>query len=187
MRKIIFVTGNPHKVREAGDILSHVGITVEQNNCGYPELQEDKLEDIAKFGAKWAADRLNNEVMVDDSGLFIEALGGFPGPYSAYVFDTIGNARILKLMEGETNRRAVFKCVIGYCRPGEEPYLFSGDVVGDIADEMQGTGGFGYDPIFEVGGATFGEMGEDEKNRLSHRYRALLRFAQWLENLDKKT
>jgi XTP/dITP diphosphohydrolase len=181
MRKIIFVTGNPHKVREAGDILSHVGIEVSQNNCGYPELQEDELEPIASFGARWAADKLDNEVMVDDSGLFIEALGGFPGPYSAYDFDTLGNERILKLMEGETNRRAVFKCVIGYCRPGKEPYLFSGEVAGEITNESRGSGGFGYDPIFEVGGATFGEMGEEEKNRLSHRYAALTEFAQWLK------
>ncbi|MGB8216750.1 MAG: XTP/dITP diphosphatase [Candidatus Methanoperedens sp.] len=181
MRKIIFVTGNPHKVREAGDILSHLGITVEQNNCGYPELQEDELEPIASFGARWAADKQGNEVMVDDSGLFIEALGGFPGPYSAYVFDTLGNERILKLMEGETNRKAVFRCVIGYCRPGEEPYLFSGEVAGEIADEMRGSGGFGYDPIFEVCGATFGEMREEEKNMLSHRHAALTKFALWLK------
>ncbi|MCZ7399074.1 MAG: XTP/dITP diphosphatase [Candidatus Methanoperedens sp.] len=181
MRKIIFVTGNPHKVREAGDILSHVGITVEQNNCGYPELQENELEPIASFGARWAADKLDSEVMVDDSGLFIGALGGFPGPYSAYVFDTLGNERILKLMEGETNRRAVFKCVIGYCRPGEEPYLFSGEVAGEIANESRGSGGFGYDPIFAVGGMTFGEMVEEEKNRLSHRYAALSKFALWLK------
>ncbi len=182
MRKIIFVTGNPHKVREADDILSRVGITLEQNNCGYPELQEDNLEAIAKFGARWAADKLNCEVMVDDSGLFIEALGGFPGPYSAYVFDTLGNERILKLMEGETNRNAVFKCVIGYCRPDEEVRVFSGEVEGVIAKEMRGSAGFGYDPIFEVGGLTFGEMKEGEKNRLSHRYRALVKFAQWLND-----
>ena len=181
MRKIIFVTGNPHKVREARDILSHTGITVEQNNCGYPELQEDKLEPIASFGARWAADKLDNEVMVDDSGLFIEALGGFPGPYSAYVFDTLGNARILKLMEGETNRRAVFRCVIGYCRPGEEALVFSGEVAGRIAMEIRGNAGFGYDPVFEVGGVTFGEMREEDKNRLSHRYRALVKFADWLK------
>ena len=181
MRKIIFVTGNPHKVREAGDILSHLGITVEQNNCGYPELQEDELEPIASFGARWAADKLDSEVMVDDSGLFIEALGGFPGPYSAYVSDTLGNANILKLMEGETNRKAVFRCVIGYCRPGREPYLFSGEAAGEIAYEMRGSGGFGYDPIFKVGGVAFGEMGEEEKNMLSHRYAALSKFARWLK------
>jgi XTP/dITP diphosphohydrolase len=181
MRKIIFVTGNAHKVGEAKDILSPLGIIVEQNNCGYPELQEDKLEAIAKFGARWAAEKLNQEVMVDDSGLFIEALGGFPGPYSAYVFDTLGNERILKVMEGEKNRSAVFKCVIGYCRPGEEAIVFSGEVAGEMAKDIRGSVGFGYDPIFEVGGVTFGEMKEEEKNRLSHRYRALLKFAEWLK------
>jgi len=185
MRKIIFVTGNPHKVSEAKAILSPAGITVEQNNCGYPELQEENLEDIVRFGAHWAADKLNCEVMVDDSGLFIDALNGFPGPYSAYVFDTLGNARILKLMAGETNRRAVFKCVIGYCRPGEETLVFSGEVTGEIAKETRGTGGFGYDPIFEVNGVTFGEMKEEKKNRLSHRYRALVKFARWRGDTEK--
>lgn len=181
MRKIIFVTGNAHKVREANDILSCVGIIVEQNNYGYPEIQEDNLEAIARFGARWAANQLNSEVMVDDSGLFIQALGGFPGPYSAYIFNTLGNSRILKLMEGETNRSATFKCVIGYCRPGEEALVFSGEVEGKIADDIRGNAGFGYDPIFEVCGATFGEMRDEDKNRLSHRYRALLKFARWLE------
>ncbi|MDP2846552.1 MAG: XTP/dITP diphosphatase [Candidatus Methanoperedens sp.] len=182
MRKIIFVTGNAHKVKEANDILSPLGITVEQNNCGYPELQEDNLEAIAKFGARWAADKLNCEVMVDDSGLFIGALGGFPGPYSTYVFDTLGNERILKLMGNEKNMSAVFKCVIGYCRPGEDALVFSGEVAGVIAKEIRGSAGFGYDPIFEVDGATFGEMKEEKKNRLSHRYRALVMFAQWLND-----
>jgi len=180
MRKIIFVTGNAHKIKEAGDILSPCGITVEQNNCGYPELQEDELEKIAAYGAEWAANKLGSEVMVDDSGIFIRALGGFPGPYSAYVFDTLGNERILKLMERETDRKAVFRCVIGYCRPGEKARLFAGEVDGEISLEGRGDAGFGYDPIFAVGGRTFGEMGEDEKNLLSHRYRALLKFAEWL-------
>jgi len=182
MKKIIFVTGNLHKVKEARDILSPLGITMEQSDCGYPELQADDLEEIAKFGAKWAANKLNSEVMVDDSGLFIEALGGFPGPYSAYVFDKIGNKRILKLMESEENRSAFFKCVIGYCRPNEEALVFLGEVSGKIAREIRGSAGFGYDPIFEVNGKTFGEMKEEEKNRLSHRYRALVKFAEWLKD-----
>jgi len=180
MRKIIFVTGNAHKVKEAGDILSPLGISVEQNNCGYPELQEDELEKIAAFGAEYAADHLGREVMVDDSGLFIRALGGFPGPYSAYVFDTLGNERILKLMDMETDRKAVFRCVTGYCRPGEKARLFAGEVDGEISLVDRGEAGFGYDPIFAVGGRTFGEMGDHEKNLLSHRYRALLKFAKWL-------
>lgn len=180
MRRIIFVTGNSHKVREANEILSKVGITVVQKSLDYPELQSDKLETIAKFGAEWAAKKLNQEVMVDDSGLFIDAFGGFPGPYSAYVFDKLGNTGILRLMEGIVIRKAVFKCVIGYCKPNEEALVFSGEVRGEIAEEIRGCHGFGYDPIFMVGGRSFGEMGE-EKNRLSHRYKALMNFAQWLK------
>lgn len=181
MRKIIFVTGNPHKVIEATGILSPLGIEIVQNNCGYPELQEDGLSAIASFGANWAANKLNCEVMVDDSGIFIEALGGFPGPYSAYVAKTLGNERVLKLMEEESNRIATLKCVIGYCRPGEEATVFSGQVAGNIATSIRGNLGFGYDPIFEVDGVTFGEMGDEEKNRISHRYRALVKFVTWLK------
>jgi XTP/dITP diphosphohydrolase len=181
MEKIIFATGNPHKVMEAVDILSPLGICLEQNNCGYPELQNDNLEAIAAFGAEWVSKKLNHEVMVDDSGLFIDALGGFPGPYSAYVFDTIGNMRILRLMEDETNRSATFKCVIGYCRPGGKAMVFSGEVAGKIAKDKRGDEDFGYDPIFEVNATTFGEMRAKEKNRLSHRYRALIKFARWLK------
>jgi XTP/dITP diphosphohydrolase len=180
-RKIIFVTGNPHKVIEAKGILSPLGIEIVQNNCGYPELQEDGLEAIAGFGAKWAANKLNREVMVDDSGIFIEELSGFPGPYSAYVAKTLGNEMILKLMEGVSNRSASLKCVIGYCRPGEDAMVFSGEVKGNIAKSIRGNLGFGYDPIFEVFGVTFGEMGDEEKNRTSHRYRALVKFARWLK------
>lgn len=181
MRNIIFVTGNAHKVQEARAILLPLGISVEQNNCGYPELQEDELEKIAAFGAEWAASKLGCEVMVDDSGLFIRALGGFPGPYSAYVFDTLGNDRILKLMKGESDRSAVFRCVIGYCRPGEKAHLFAGEVEGGISPQSRGNAGFGYDPIFAVRGRAFGEMADDEKNMLSHRYRALMKFAEWLK------
>jgi XTP/dITP diphosphohydrolase len=182
MRKIIFVTGNSHKVREATDIMAPQGIEIEQNNCGYPELQEDTLETIAGFGARWAADKLNSEVMVDDSGIFIDALSGFPGPYSAYVARTLGNKRILKLLDRETNRRACLKCVIGYCRPHHQPMVFSGEVAGEIAIDIRGELGFGYDPIFEVGGVTFGEMADEKKNRISHRYMALIKFVRWLKD-----
>lgn len=180
MRKILFITRNSHKVREANDILSKVGITVVQKSLDYPELQNDKLEMIAKFGAEWSMKKLNQELIVDDSGLFIDALGGFPGPYSSYVFDKIGNKGILKLMEGIANRSAVFKCVIGYCKPNEEALIFSGEVRGKIAEEIRGCHGFGYDPIFMIGERSFGEMEEKEKNRLSHRYKALMNLAQWL-------
>jgi XTP/dITP diphosphohydrolase len=181
MRKIVFVTGNKGKLREARDILTAKGIEVIQNSGGYPELQEDELEPIAAYGARWTAEKLGMPVMVDDSGLFIKTLNGFPGPYSAFVEEHLGNKKVLKLMEGEEDRTAVFKSVIGYCEPGEEARVFAGTVEGKIAFEERGTGGFGYDPIFEYKGMTFGELGDEEKNKVSHRRRALDKFYEWLD------
>jgi XTP/dITP diphosphohydrolase len=181
MRKIVFVTGNKGKLREARDILGAKEMEVVQNSDGYPELQEDELEPIAAYGARWVADKLGMPVMVDDSGLFIKALNGFPGPYSAFVEEHLGNKRVLKLMEDEGDRTAVFKSVIGYCEPGKESIVFAGTVEGKIAFEERGAGGFGYDPIFEYKGMTFGELGDEEKNKVSHRRRALDKFCEWLD------
>lgn len=182
MRKIVFVTGNKGKFREVKDILAARGFEVIQNTDGYPELQEDDLEPIAAYGAKWASDKLGLPVMVDDSGLFINVLNGFPGPYSAFVEKNLGNPRVLKIMEGETERSAVFKSVIGYCEPGAEPLTFTGTVEGKIAFEELGTGGFGYDPIFDYNGKTFGELGDEFKNKVSHRRRAVDKFVEWLDS-----
>lgn len=181
MRKIVFVTGNAGKFREVKAMMEERGIEAIQNKDGYPELQEDDLEPIAAYGAKLVAEKLKMPVMVDDSGIFITVLNGFPGPYSAFVEDNLGNLRVLKLMEDETDRRAQFKSVIGYCEPGEEPVTFTGIVEGQIAYEERGTGGFGYDPIFEYEGQTFGEIGDEEKNKISHRRRALDKFLEWLD------
>lgn len=181
MRKIVFVTGNKGKFREVKDILATRGYEVIQNTDGYPELQEDDLEPIAAYGAKISAQRLGMPVMVDDSGLFIDILNGFPGPYSAFVEKNLGNQRILKIMEDETDRKAFFRSVIGYCEPGGEPLTFTGNVEGKIAFEELGTGGFGYDPIFDYNGKTFGELGDEFKNTVSHRRRALDKFLEWLE------
>jgi XTP/dITP diphosphohydrolase len=182
MRKIVFVTGNKGKFREVKDILAAKGFEVIQNTDGYPELQEDDLEPIAAYGARWASDKLGLPVMVDDSGLFINVLNGFPGPYSAFVEKNLGNPRVLKIMEGETDRSAVFKSVIGYCEPGTEPLTFTGTVKGKIAFEELGTGGFGYDPIFDYNGKTFGELGDEFKNTVSHRRRAVDKFVEWLDS-----
>ncbi|MDG6244514.1 MAG: XTP/dITP diphosphatase [Methanolobus sp.] len=180
--EIVFVTGNEDKFREVREILATMGYEVIQNTNGYPELQEEDLEPIAAYGARWAAEKLGMTVIVDDSGLFINALNGFPGPYSAFVEKNLGNKRVLKIMEDENDRSAVFKSVIGYCEPGAEPLTFTGTVEGKIAFEERGAGGFGYDPIFDYDGMTFGELGDVEKNKVSHRRRALDKFLEWLDN-----
>ncbi len=181
MRKIVFVTGNKGKFGEIKEILKVKDIEVIQNMDGYPELQENDLEPIAAYGAKWASEKLGIPVMVDDSGLFIKALNGFPGPYSAFAEEKLGNKKVLRLMEDEDDRTAIFKSVIGYCEPGGEPEVFTGTVEGKISFEERGTGGFGYDPIFDYNGKTFGELGNEEKNKVSHRRRALNKFMEWLD------
>ena len=108
MHKIVFVTGNKGKFAEVRDILLTFGIEVIQDKNGYPELQEDELEPIAAYGAQYVANKLNMPVMVDDSGIFIKALNGFPGPYSRFVEDRLGNPKVLKLMEGEKDRSSLF-------------------------------------------------------------------------------
>lgn len=182
MHKIVFVTGNKGKFSEVRDILKTFEIEVIQDKNGYPELQENELEPIAAYGAQHVANKLDMPAMVDDSGIFIKCLNGFPGPYSRFVEDKLGNSKILKLMEGEKDREAYFKTVIGYCEPGREPLVFPGVVKGNIAYEERGTGGFGYDPIFEYQGITFGELGDAEKNKVSHRRRAIDNFLEWFKS-----
>ena len=178
--KIVFVTGNAGKFAEIREILESVGIEAIQDKGDYPEIQADDLEPIAAASAKAAADDLGVPVLVDDSGIFIKALNGFPGPYSRFVEDHLGNPRILKLMENEMNRDAYFKTVIAFCEPRNEPITFSGIVEGKIAFEERGNGGFGFDPIFDYNGKTFGELGIEFKNTISHRRRALDKFLEWI-------
>ena len=173
---IRFVTTNEGKVREAREYLGDV----EQFDYDYTEIQSDDLAEIAAHGAREAFVESGGEepVIVDDSGLFVEALGGFPGPYSAYVEDTVGIERVWNLVKAEENRRASFRGVVAYADE-ETVETFTGAVRGRIV-APRGDGGFGYDPIFEHDGRTLAEMGPEEKNALSHRGRALAKFADWL-------
>ncbi len=192
------MTSNEGKVREAREYLTE---EVERVNYDYTEIQSDDLADIAVAGAKEAFAETGGEdpVLVDDAGLFIDALGGFPGPYSSYVEDTVGVERVWKLaeMEGseanaseqssgdeprDANRRARFRCVVAYY-DGEVAETFAGAVPGRMV-APRGDGGFGYDPIFEHEGETFAEMTTERKNAISHRGRALAKFADWLADRE---
>ncbi len=176
--KVRFVTSNRSKFEEVRKIGDSYGIEVGWVEKEYMEPQGGELEDVARISAEILANEVETPFFIEDSGLFIHALKGFPGVYSSYVFKTIGNEGILRLMEGIKNRDASFVCVIAY-HDGESIRTFRGEVKGKIAGEMRGGYGFGYDPIFEVDGRTFAEMG-DEKNEVSHRRRALEKFFSWL-------
>ncbi|WP_456421801.1 XTP/dITP diphosphatase [Thermococcus sp.] len=182
--RLAFITSNPGKVEEAREYFKPLGVEVYQLRIEYPEIQADTLEEVAEYGAKWLAEKIEGPFFLDDSGLFIDALRGFPGVYSAYVYKTLGYLGILKLLEGEMNRSAHFKSVIAYW--DGELHIFTGRVDGEITTEPRGKGGFGFDPVFKPRGfdKTFAEMTTEEKNKISHRGRALRAFAQWLrENL----
>ncbi len=183
-REITFVTSNEGKAKEVASHLRPLGVRVVQRQVPYPEIQADTLEEVAVYGLKWLKDRIDGPFFIDDSGLFIGALRGFPGVYSAYIYRTLGCEGILKLMSGVGDRRAKFKSVIAYW--DGEVHLFTGEVKGVITEEPAGSGGFGFDPIFMPQGhsRTFAEMTTNEKNRISHRGRAISSFHKWLkENL----
>ncbi|MHC3439536.1 RdgB/HAM1 family non-canonical purine NTP pyrophosphatase [Natrialbaceae archaeon A-gly3] len=192
---IQFVTGNEGKVREAREYFSGIE-EVEQVSFDYTEIQSDDLAEIAAHGALEAFEEFGGDgVLVGDTGLFVDALEGFPGPYSAYVEDTVGVERLWGLAREEENRRAHFRTVLAFVdsevlhTPGRSSgeqrdprelgvETFTGSVAGTLV-APRGEGGFGYDPIFEYNGQTLAEMSTEEKNAISHRGRALEAFAEW--------
>jgi XTP/dITP diphosphohydrolase len=184
-----FVTSNIHKFQEARRVLSEYNIATAKLKIEAIEIQDDNLENIAKFSALDAVKNCRLPIFVGDSGLFIEALNGFPGPYSAYVYRTVGTKGILKLMKNIENRDAYFQSVIAFSSPKEQPICFHGKVTGKISLQELGTSGFGYDPIFEPSkgnGRTFAEMTTTEKNQYSHRAEALRKFAEWYSSGSKR-
>jgi XTP/dITP diphosphohydrolase len=179
---LYFGTTNTHKFSEAKSILGTLNIKLKRLNEKGIEIQSEQLDAIADYAVKSLAQRSNSPVIVEDAGLFIDSLNGFPGPYSSFVHKTIGLEGILRLMDGKRRRSATFLSVVSFCGQGLGPLTFRGAVRGKITIKTEGTKGFGFDPIFmpEKGnGKTFAKMTLDEKNLLSHRARSLRRFAQW--------
>jgi len=173
---IYFVTSNKGKFSEAQAIFQDL----EMRNIGYTEIQADTLEEVADFGIREVARKLDGPVMIEDAGLFISALKGFPGVYSAYVQKTLGNQGILRLMQGMVDRSAHFRSVVAYAEPGLPPRMFSGEVHGQIGFEERGNLGFGYDPIFYRGDKSLSEMETGEKNLISHRGASMKALKRWL-------
>jgi len=181
---IFFATGNIMKVEEAEKILKEFDISLLHLPMKLLEIQSEDLEKIAVFSAQKAWEEQEKPLFVEDAGLFVEELNGFPGPYSSYVFKTISNKGILKLMSQSRDRTAHFQSVVAFCN-GEKTVTFKGEVWGKISREPRGTHGFGFDPIFipdEGDGRTFAEMDISEKAAISHRTRAFKKFGEWLKS-----
>ena len=145
------------------------------------EIQAEDIQEISEYAAKVILEQYNKEILVEDAGLFIDILSGFPGPYSSYVYRSIGCEGILDLLKDETERTATFKAVLSYGNPEKGVISFIGEIKGQIVNSICGSGGFGFDPIFMPKGSdkTFAEMSISQKNQFSHRMRALKLFAEW--------
>ena len=171
------VTSNANK---AAEVAAYFGGMLEVDCVALemPEYRSDDVGEIARGKAEYAYRVLKRPLIVDDTAFCIDALRGFPGAYAAYVLNSIGNAGILKLMEGQTERSARFITGIAYADE-EGIRVFTGQIVGTITTAPRGTNGFGYDPILEAGGKTLAELSMDEKSRVSHRARALREFHDW--------
>ncbi|QLH03489.1 non-canonical purine NTP pyrophosphatase, RdgB/HAM1 family [Nitrosopumilus cobalaminigenes] len=175
---LFFVSSNNHKYQEAKKILDSFGINLGFLKSDLEEIQSNSLHDIAIVKARDAFSKFKKPIIIEDDGLFVDSLDGFPGPYSSYVFKTIGNKGIINLIKN--NRKAKFLSIVTYC---DKTLLesFDGKQNGTISKTQRGKG-WGYDPIFIPNNfkKTFAEL--NNKNELSHRYKALKKFSKWYLN-----
>lgn len=187
MKTIYFITGNKGKVVEAQNKFLELNIEVIQKNVGYPEIQAINLEDVALYGAEHIQKRISHPFILEDAGLFIESLNGFPGVYSSYIYHTIGLKGILGLMENfkDRDRKAVFRSVFAFAVSDDKPRLFIGECPGKISTAKAGEYGFGYDPIFIADGEskTFAQIKTSEKNKISHRGKSLDKLIDFFKNI----
>lgn len=191
MNKIVFATNNAHKLREIRAILAGKAEVLSLNDIDcHAEIPEtaDTLEGNALQKAHYVYDNYGLDCFADDTGLEVDALGGAPGIHTARYatdgHDTQANMRkLLSEMNGKADRRARFRTAIAFIQDGRER-LFNGKVEGYIATEPRGERGFGYDPVFipEDTGKTFAELGEDFKNKISHRARAVEKLMDYLNS-----
>jgi XTP/dITP diphosphohydrolase len=181
MEKLLFLTSNKHKALEAKKILNMFGINFITKSSKGEEIQSDSLQKVAKTCALRAFEKFKRPLFVEDSGLFVDALKGFPGVYSSYVLKTVGCKGILRLLGQERRRSAKFVCVVAYANKYGKIKIFKGEISGKISYSIKLGGGFGYDPIFIPNGYNqpFSRL-MDIKNKLSHRAIAFKKLGKYL-------
>jgi XTP/dITP diphosphohydrolase len=188
LSRLVIGSQNPDKVAEVEAVLAHVGLGIEiVRGLSWPEVEEteDTLEGNAMLKARAVRDATGIAAVADDTGLEIAALGGAPGvrtaryagPEASYG-DNV--AKLLSTLRGVTDRNARFRTVIALAGDDGSELVVEGHLDGRITMQPRGTEGFGYDPVFEVGGRTLAEMDTAEKNLISHRARAIRSLAEAL-------
>jgi XTP/dITP diphosphohydrolase len=179
--KAIFVTTNEHKRREVQEIL---GFELERADLDLPEIQAIEPAEVAAEKARAAREALGRPglpVLVEDSGLMVDAWDGFPGALTKWLMQSVGNEGLLRMFAPDEDRSARAVCVVALAGPDGPVFTFRGEVPGTLVQRPRGAGGFGYDPVFVPGWSsmTYAEMGEG-KNTDSHRARAFKAVREWL-------
>ena len=176
---IYFITGNNHKFNEIKKLFQKEKLSYElkQKTIATIEIQASSIKEVALFKLKSIIEKIEGSFFIEDAGFFIDIpLKGFPGVYSKFVLNTLGNEGILKLIIDFGNTVAHFEAVIAlYFKPLNEILVFEGTVEGKVSEKIRGTGGFGFDPIFipkKIPTSTFAELTTEEKNAVSHRGKA---------------
>mgnify|MGYP000322713068 FL=1 len=194
LEEIVFASHNEGKIKEIKKLLAPYGIKVKSAlDMNLPDVEETgkTFEENSLLKSRTIAKLVNMPCLADDSGLCVDALNGAPGVYSARYapnrdFDK-GMEKLLAEMEKSPNksRNAHFSCVISLAWPDGQYKVFAGQVDGKIALHKMGAGGFGYDPLFVPEGFTssFAQMSQEEKNKISHRGRAVEKLKDFLNNL----
>lgn len=190
--KIVLASLNKHKVKEINEIIRNLTNNQEIEFVlppeGFDPVEDgETFEENSYIKARAAWEISKNWSLADDSGLCIDALGGKPGIYSARYEETPQKRidRVLRELQGVKNRSACFKCCMTLINPeGEKVFSCTGICEGSIAEKQSGTHGFGYDPIFLIRGSgeTMADLPDNEKNRISHRARALGQVAEYLRS-----
>ncbi len=179
--RLAVASKNPDKIKEMEEVLASIGLADEiVRGLDWPDVEEtgETLEENALIKARAVVEATGLPAIADDTGLEVEALGGepgvhtarFAGPHATYDENV---ARVLEVMEGVSDRAARFRTVVALVFPDGVEVVAEGSVEGVITRSRRGSDGFGYDPVFEVEGRTLAEMTAEEKNRLSHRARAI--------------
>ncbi|GAA5860587.1 hypothetical protein JCM1840_000308 [Sporobolomyces johnsonii] len=195
-RSILFVTGNANKLKEVRAILlastqhqapgqdpaATPSFTVESQDLDLPEIQ-GTTQEVAMAKVKAAAEIVGGPCITEDTALAFEALGGLPGPYIKHFMKAVGHDGLNNMLSGFPSKAATAICTFAYSAgPGSEPIIFEGTTAGKIVP-ARGPTNFGWDPVFEPvegEGRTYAEMDGAEKNKISHRYRALDKLRKFL-------
>jgi len=185
---IYFITGNNSKFNEIQKLFQKEDLSYElkRNTIKTTEIQASSIKEVAIFKLNSVRGKVNFSFFIEDAGFFVDKpLNGFPGVYSKYVLNTIGNKGILNLIKDYSDTKAHFEAVIVlFFQPFNETLIFEGVVEGKVAKNIRGRGGFGFDPIFipkEFPNRTFAELTTTEKNLVSHRGKAWNKMFEFLK------